>query len=220
MPRTTIEEVLLCGIGSHEIARWGSAFQAQGLAPLLISRQALVKFVWRSRRPLAVVIAPDDWNHDAYDACRRLRSAPRSRDIPVLMVSRDESPEAALASFAAGADDFLARGEDPRVLAAHVLACVRRYRRRTSAPLLAGPFVVDAGNFSATFKGRPLRLTPAEFGILESLVRRPGSVVRREEGPSHIVETHVCNLRRKLGPDGRRAISTVAGIGYRLDIRP
>lgn len=212
-----MEKVLVCGIDSQEIALWGPVFLEQGLMLRLLPSRELVSSAW-SLGPLALVLTPEAWNPGGYEACRRLKTDPRSRNIPVLMVSADERPEAALAALGAGADAFLSRGGDPRVLAAHVLACVRRYRR-AAEPLRAGPFIVDAGNFSATFKGRPLRLTPAEFGILESLVRRPGTVVRREGRLSHIVETHVCNLRRKLGPAGRRMIATVAGVGYRLDLR-
>lgn len=213
-----MEKILVCQIASREIALWAPSFLDQGLMLCRIPSRELVKSAW-SLRPLALVYTPEAWNPGGYEACRRLKSDPRSRDIPVLMVSADARPEAALAAFGAGADDFLARDGDPRVLAAHVLACVRRYGRRGSEPRRAGPFAVDARSFSASFKGRPLKLTPAEFGLLESLVRRPGSVVRREGPLAHIVETHVYNLRRKLGPDGRRLITTVAGVGYRLDLR-
>lgn len=218
-PRENMEKVLVCQIASPEITLWGPSFLDLGLMLCRIPSRELVKSAW-GLRPLAILFTPEAWSPGGYEACRRLKSDPRTRDIPVLMVSADARPAAALAAYAAGADDFLARDGDPRVLAAHVLACARRYGRRGCEPHRAGPFTVDAGNFSASFKGRPLQLTPAEFGLLESLVRRPGTIVRREGRLSHIVETHVCNLRRKLGPDGRRLIATVAGVGYRLDLRP
>jgi DNA-binding response OmpR family regulator len=145
------------------------------------------------------------------------------------MLSRENDPDAALKAFGSGADDFLSTPCDPRVLAAHVLACSRRYLRAPPRVLRAGRLLIDPSHFSVTFGGRPVRLTPTVFLILEQLARQPGSVVRRQgildqvrkffdASLSHTLDTHICNIRRKLGPGNGRVIETVAGIGYRLNV--
>jgi DNA-binding response OmpR family regulator len=92
-----------------------------------------------------------------------------------------------------------------------------------------GDLVVDEGRFQATCHGDPLSLTPTEFRILAALVRNAGRVLSRSrlldilgeryEGYERTVDAHVKNLRRKLAQRSGRgcAISTVHGVGYRLE---
>jgi DNA-binding response OmpR family regulator len=89
--------------------------------------------------------------------------------------------------------------------------------------------VIDEARHEAVFACEPMTLTPHEWGLLVSLASTPGRVFSRGElveriagytfeGYERAVDSHVKNLRRKLGPEGRDVIETVVGFGYRLGL--
>jgi DNA-binding response OmpR family regulator len=93
--------------------------------------------------------------------------------------------------------------------------------------LHVGPLLVDPGAHEAWLAGRRMRCTATEFALLVVLAERPGQVFRRRQLLARLrdsadfitertVDTHVNNLRRKLGEDGPELIETVYGIGYKM----
>ena len=92
------------------------------------------------------------------------------------------------------------------------------------APVAPAP-LLTVQDGTVAVEGKPIPMTPAEWGIFECLYARRGSAVSREElsallgGGGNSVEVYVCKLRTKLEkPLGRRMILTVRGVGYRMDI--
>ena len=162
-----------------------------------------------------------------FDVLREFR---RDHDTPVLMLTARGEDTDTVVGLELGADDYLAKPFNPRVLAARIRAVLRR--RAAAAPasssaLVVGDLSLDAAARTVSIGGRPVELTGAEFNVLEPLVRAAGSLVdkdslceqalgRRLQPFDRSIDMHVSNLRRKLGPfaDGEPRIKTVRGAGY------
>lgn len=128
----------------------------------------------------------------------------------------------------AGADDYLVKPFAFDELLARVHALVRRRYEERSRSLAIGALAIDVVARTAKLDGRLLDLTAREFGLLEYLAARRGHTITREQIEDHIYGVHklpssnavdsaICILRSKLGPDGKDLIRTKRGQGYVLD---
>lgn len=166
---------------------------------------------------------------DGLSLCRALRADanPLLADLPVVMVTARVEEIDRLLGLDAGADDYLCKPFSPRELVARIKAILRRAGR--PAPVVA----VDTLARRIAVHGKPLDLTPTEYGILAALARRPGQVFSRaqlldlaREGNASLdvtdraIDSHVKNLRRKLDAalPGVDAIRSIYGLGYRFDL--
>jgi DNA-binding response OmpR family regulator len=158
---------------------------------------------------------------DGSEVARRLRA---QRELAIIMVTARSTEDDKLAGLDLGADDYVTKPFSPRELMARIRAVLRR------APdedvLTAGPISLDRLRHRAQVDGREVELTPAEFRLLEVLLRTPGRTFTRaelveralgedSEAMARTVDVHVMKLRRKLGEAGS-AITTVFGVGYKL----
>lgn len=162
---------------------------------------------------------------DGWETLKRLRE---ETAVPVIMLTaRGDVPDR-VQGLRMGADDYIAKPFDGRELAARVQALLRRSTGRTEAaiPVRRGELLLRAGDRIADYKGKPLTLTPKEFDLLVLLASHPGQAFSRErlldriwgpdyEGDARTVDSHVKNLREKLG-EGSALIATVWGVGYRF----
>ncbi len=168
------------------------------------------------------------------EICRRIRTA---GDTPIIMLTaRTEEPDR-IVGLKLGADDYVTKPFSPREVAARVEAVLRRsYRNPTgSGPeedrprLVRGPLVIDPAKHEVFWNHRPVELTRTEFGLLETLARRPGRVFTRLELMERIrgeacescertIDSHIKNLRKKLKQAGMtgQVIKTVFGVGYKF----
>ena len=163
---------------------------------------------------------------DGLDVCRRARRRGFAQGI--LMLTAVDDSEATVEGLSEGADDYLGKPFDLEVLAARVRALLRRNIRRPTTELVAGDLRLDPARREAWVRGERLSLTAREFAILETLLRRPGAIVsreeileeawgEREEPMSNTVDVLIARLRRKIdAPQGPSRIETVRGMGYRL----
>ena len=147
-----------------------------------------------------------------------------SRNLPVLVLTaRDGWPDK-VASFKAGADDFLAKPFKVEELVLRLRALVRRAAGHAAARLVCGALVFDAQLGTFELDGLPLKLTALEWRVLSCLMLRKEMIVdRREltervydgdaEVDSNSIEVIIARLRKKLGAD---RIETVRGRGYML----
>ena len=149
--------------------------------------------------------------------------------VPVLMLTaRDEDTDTVL-GLELGADDYVAKPASPRVLVARLRALLRRAAVGTDEAdgVTVGDLSVDEASRRVTVGGEEVALTGAEFNLLALLVRHAGHVVSREvlaeeglgrplQAYDRRIETHMAQIRRKLGPlpDGSPRIHTVRGAGY------
>jgi DNA-binding response OmpR family regulator len=162
---------------------------------------------------------------DGFDVCRAIR---READTPILMLTARSDDVDAIVGLELGADDYLTKPFNPRVLVARVRAVLRRTETTVAGgrPTEVGGLRIDPRRREATIGDRRLDLRAREFDLLVALARDPGVVLSRDallenvwatdfQGETRTVDVHVAELRKKLGEDGP-AIETVRGIGYRL----
>lgn len=164
------------------------------------------------------------------EVMRQLRP---QNDVPVLMLTARGDDVDRIVGLELGADDYLPKPFHPRELAARIRAILRRTDRASTreSAFSAGPLTIDPSNLSATIDGQPVRLTVAEFLVLECLVRAQGQMLSREalteralgrplEDYDRSINTHVSNLRRKLGLETRHGVEirSVRNLGYMLVI--
>ena len=166
---------------------------------------------------------------DGLQLLRRLRM---EGSVPVLMLTARGDEDDRVLGLELGADDYLSKPFSSRELIARVSAVLRRSEMRTSSAgreLKVGPLAIDAEEFSATLNGVPVRLTIAEFMVLKALARSPGRIQSRASLTYHAlgralepfdrsIDTHVSNIRRKLGFDRHHGIDikNLRGHGYVL----
>jgi len=147
---------------------------------------------------------------------------------PVLMLTaRGEDTDTVL-GLELGADDYVTKPVSPRVLVARLRALTRRSAIDShSGHVLVGDLQLDEHSRQLLVSGKAVALTGAEFNLLALLLKEAGRVVSRErlaaEGLSRPlmaydrrIETHIAQIRRKIGPhiDGAPRIQTVRGAGY------
>jgi len=159
---------------------------------------------------------------DGAEVARRLR---QTGNLPIIFVTGADSAEDVHRGFRVGADDYITKPFDAKELSWRVRAVLRRSGRAVSQVWECGDLMVDEGTQSVTRAGEPVALTSTEFKMLGVLVRNRTRVVPKGqllrqiwgyEADDHLVEVHMCSLRRKLEALGSRIIHTVRGTGYIL----
>ena len=153
----------------------------------------------------------------------RARDGPNCH-APVLVLTARDRLDDRVEGLDAGADDYLTKPFELAELSARVRAVSRRAHGEPRTIVRAGPVEVDLAARTVSVDGSAAELTAREFALLETLVRRRGRIVPREqlqqllygfdnEVASNTIEVHVSSLRRKLG---HTMIETVRGMGYRV----
>jgi len=165
---------------------------------------------------------------NGFDVLRELR---RKSLIPVLMLTARGSDTDSVVGLELGADDYLPKPCNPRVLVARIRAVLRRSDQgepdRTSDDLVVGDIVMQHGARRILQQGAPVELTSTEYSVLAVLLDEVGRVVSKETlceralgrkltRYDRALDMHISNLRRKLGPlpGGEERIQTVRGVGY------
>lgn len=166
---------------------------------------------------------------DGLDVCRRLRASAHSPQPQVLVLTARGDEADVVLGLDAGADDYLVKPFRLAELLARVRACTRRAETTTDV-LRVGDLTIDIGMHEVSVGGEPAELRPKEFDLLVALAREAGRVVPRERllrdvwdehfyGSTKTLDIHVWALRRKVDRgEGPSRISTVRGVGYRLDL--
>ncbi len=162
--------------------------------------------------------------------CRAIRDV---SDVPIVMLTAKGEIEDRIIGFELGADDYLIKPFSPRELVARVRALLRRVhsdREPLREEMAYGDLVIDMTGHKVTIRGEEIDLTASEFKLLTTLARYPGRVYSRMElvekvlgydfeGYERTIDSHVKNLRAKLGDNPRapRWLHTVHGVGYRFE---
>jgi len=163
---------------------------------------------------------------DGFEVCRRLR---RDSDVPVIMLTARGDDFDIVGGLEAGADDYVVKPVEPRVLDARIRAVLRRLARTDSPAETYGELVIDRSSLVVRRDGRQVPLTPTELRLLLVLSGSPRQVFSREQlldlvwehdylGDSRLVDACVQRLRAKIETDTSepRYIQTVRGFGYRF----
>ncbi|MEL6794957.1 MAG: response regulator transcription factor, partial [Pseudomonadota bacterium] len=188
--------------------------------------EALTQFV--AVEPELVVLDVGMPEADGLDVCREIR---KTHQTPILFLSaRDEEIDRIL-GLEIGGDDYVGKPFSPRELTARVKAILKR----AGPPVADEDEVLEHGDLrlapaqhEASFAGDPLQLTPLEFSILSTMVRKRDRVVSRDDVQAgaykinvHVsgrtIDSHIRNIRQKLTAAGAASsIETVHGVGFRL----
>ncbi len=163
---------------------------------------------------------------DGFEVCRRLRDA--GVWSPILMLTARDSVRDRVLGLDRGADDYLTKPFSYGEFLARLRALFRRGRSERPASLEVGDLRLDPATRQVWRGDTEVELSPKEFSVLETFMRRPGEVLSRfqllehawdydYENRSNVVDSYVKFLRRKIDkPFGVESIETVRGAGYRL----
>ena len=162
------------------------------------------------------------------EICRLLKRDPKTRDIPILMLTARAAEEDRIKGLELGAHDYVTKPFSPRELVLRIKNLLRLTGKSPNGVELieAGPFRLDTVRHQATADGRSLNITATEFKLLCLLASRPGEVQPRETLlrdvwgyeptlDTRTVDTTMQRLRSKLGQAAHH-LETVRGVGYRL----
>ncbi len=147
--------------------------------------------------------------------------------IPVLILTARCTLEERVTGLDLGADDYLTKPFELLELEARVRALLRRAFSENSNEICLGPLSFDIKRQRVTLEGDPLEISAREMSVLETLLRRAGSVVSKEQileslcnfdedVSDNAIEVYIHRLRKKLG-NNLVIIRTIRGLGYLLD---
>jgi two-component system, OmpR family, response regulator CpxR len=164
---------------------------------------------------------------NGFELLKQIRS---QSQIPIVMLTARGDAVSRIVGLQIGADDYLPKPFDPLELLARINAVLRRTQppdSTASAKISLGDIDMDHQTRTVRRNGEVVELTLVEYSLLEKLLKSPGRIVSREELVKRVLhrtlspfdrsmDTHVANLRRKLGHqvNGVERIRTVRGVGY------
>lgn len=166
------------------------------------------------------------------ELCRILRNEPKTRGLPIIMLTAKGDEVDRILGLETGADDYLAKPFSPRELIARVNAVLRRTSGRTAEErvIRVGDIVINKDAYSVSKNDSPLALSSTEFSLLVYLVERRGKVFSRDQLLDAVwkdeafveprtVDVHIRRLRTQVedDPSEPRLIRTKRGIGYYAD---
>lgn len=170
---------------------------------------------------------------DGIAMCRQLKADPRTAQIPIILMSGALTDnEDQVNGLTNGADDYLIKPVDGKLMIAKILAVLRRHASPAElADLLrVEDLILDVKAWTVTIKGKAVYLTRKEFDLLVKFLRRRGMVLHPaillesvwgHQKDSHddfrTVRVHISSLRSKLGEFGAKLIN-IPGVGYKLDL--
>jgi DNA-binding response OmpR family regulator len=182
-----------------------------------------------SRHPVSLILLdlmlPD---LSGEDLCRRVRAV---SGIPMIMITAKVDEESVIRGLTIGDDDYVTKPFSPRQLMARIAAALRRSPVDAAGGgcLIHGDLAADTEKRRISRNGEEIALTRDEYRIMTLLMSRPSKIVTRDEiienikgddyeGFDRSVDTHIKNIRQKIGDDPKspKYIVTVYGMGYRL----
>ena len=165
---------------------------------------------------------------DGLSVCRRLKSSPDTRMIPIIMLTAKSDESDIVIGLEMGANDYITKPFSRKVLTARIRAQFRIVEQQNQSSVLqiAG-LSINKDQRRVSIFGESVSLTFSEYEILVLFAAHPGRVftrgqiIRQIKGEDYpvtdrAVDVQIVNLRRKLGEWGAAHIETIRGIGYRL----
>lgn len=162
---------------------------------------------------------------DGYGVCEVIR---QKSDVPVIMLTALDGEEDQIRGLDLKADDYITKPFSMPVLLRKIAAVLRRSSRQNDAQRTMDykDLTLDLDRYKVYAGGESIGLTPREFEILRELLVNRGRILTRQNllqtiwkyeffGEERIIDTHIKNLRKKLG--AADYIETIRGVGYRID---
>ena len=186
----------------------------------------------KAERPDLILL---DWmlpGMSGIDYARRLKSAPETRDIPIIMLTAKGEEADKVRGLETGADDYITKPFSTKELVARVRAVLRRYvKAETGALIEINGLRLDPETYRVTANGQDIEISPTEFKLLRFFIGHPERVYSRSRLLDQVwgenvyveertVDVHIRRLRKTLEPFGfQRYIQTVRSVGYRFSTR-
>ena len=181
--------------------------------------------------PIFIIL---DWmlpDMDGLEVCRRLRSNPTTRDIPILLLTAKDEVNSRVEGLNTGADDYLTKPFSFEELVARIRAILRRLDHKAVADnsqvLIVGDIELNMATHEVTRAGNLIDLTVTEYNLLHLFMSHVGQALDRQTilnqvwgydflGETNIIEVYVRYLREKIedSPSAPRYIQTIRGVGY------
>jgi two-component system response regulator MprA len=181
--------------------------------------------------PIFIIL---DWilpDMDGLEVCRRLRSNPTTRDIPILLLTAKDHVDNRVEGLNTGADDYLTKPFSFEELVARIRAILRRLNHGATAEnsqiLTVGDIELNMATHEVTRAGHIIDLTVTEYNLLHLFMSHVGKALDRQTilnqvwgydflGETNIIEVYVRYLREKIedSPSSPRHIQTIRGVGY------
>ena len=163
---------------------------------------------------------------DGISILKKLRSEPKTKKMPIILLTAKSSEYDKVMGLENGADDYVAKPFSMMELLARVKALLRRVEKDENADLVVGSLSVNKERHEVLAKGEAGTLTLKEFELLCLLMENKGNVLTRAQlltsiwgyefdGENRTVDVHIRTLRQKLGECGEY-IETVRGVGYKV----
>ena len=155
-----------------------------------------------------------------------LREIKKYTETPVIMLTARDDSEDEVFGFEMGADDYITKPFNNKVLLARVKSLLRKSNNSVESIIEIGDLVINDTSHSVTDSKGEIELAPKEYDLLIYLVKNNKIALSREKllnevwgydflGDDRTIDTHIKNLRKKIG---KGAIKTIRGIGYKLDL--
>jgi two-component system alkaline phosphatase synthesis response regulator PhoP len=164
---------------------------------------------------------------DGIEACRQIKLLPESKKVFVVFLTARNEEYSEIAGFEAGADDYINKPVKPRVLLSRIKAILKRGKNPDfdQALLKVGNLTIDRSSYAVMFDDQKLVLPKKEFDLLFLLATKPGKIFTREKILSEVwgddvyvvdrtIDVHIRKIREKIG---EKLISTIKGVGYKLE---
>jgi DNA-binding response OmpR family regulator len=167
---------------------------------------------------------------DGFSVCRELRK--KSFPGTILLLTALDDAEDIVCGLNCGADDYLPKPFDFRILLARIHALLRRVQKNVSSTITVGDLVLNTLNHAMSRAGRGIRLTAKEYALIEYFMLHPGETLRREDIAKHVwsedfdpfsnvIDVYMNRLRKKLDAGSEQhLLHTIRNEGYVLSIPP
>ncbi len=162
---------------------------------------------------------------DGYGVCEVIR---QKSDVPIIMLTALDSEENQIKGLDLQADDYITKPFSMPVLLRKIGAVLHRSLKQNYTPqtISYNDLTLDLDGYKVYRREENIELTPREFEILRELITHKGRILTRQNllqnlwkyeffGDERIIDTHIKNLRKKLG--AADYIETIRGVGYRID---
>ena len=203
-------------------------FLAASFSPLCLGRGDLVLPLLKTQHVDLVLLDLMLPGMDGNTLCNKIRTF---SSIPIIMLTSRVDETDILQGLEQGADDYICKPFSPKEVVARVKTVLRRSFQRSSGSLITqASFHLDLFAKEIRINDQALKITPSEFAILKAMISSPGRIFSRGElvtliqgydfeGYHRTIDTHIKNLRKKIGvflPE-RQVIVSVYGSGYKFN---
>lgn len=202
------------------------AVRNSGMDARELANGAELEDALRDRLPSMIlldIMLPDK---DGIEILTDIRSNPKTKHIPVILITAKSGEMDKVKGLNHGADDYITKPFSVLELISRIKAVLRRTEPAEEEEQDFHGIDVDVLSRKVTVDGEEVQLTYKEFELLDCLIKKHGQVIKREfllskvwgfdfEGETRTIDVHIGSLRHKLGEKGKY-IETVRNVGYKF----